>query len=101
MALSTRRAYILENFPCEPDGCGARAGQPCRSYKPVSGRATGISARDTIHQARRDAYYREFGDEDPPRPVSTRAADYVVVAGISHHSGQHGPGRIGFHGWDL
>jgi hypothetical protein len=50
------RTFIRERFDCGPDGCGAKAGQPCVAYVPKPGKTTG-KPTGNVHAARWAAYH--------------------------------------------
>jgi hypothetical protein len=55
MARSGVRGYVRELTACEPDGCGARPGQPCVAYVTKRGKTTGKPTGD-VHAARWRAF---------------------------------------------
>jgi hypothetical protein len=51
-----RRTFMRRHFSCDPGGCGAKPGEPCRAYVQKPGKTTGSVLSD-VHSAR----WRKFG----------------------------------------
>jgi hypothetical protein len=53
--MARTRSLIRAIVACEPDGCGARPGEPCVAYVPKPGKTTGRATPD-VHAARWRAF---------------------------------------------